>query len=447
MRVGIVGGGIGGLTAGKVLHENKIDFTLFEKEHQIGGHAISEKITLPSGSEFYIDLGVFMYIPKYTHKKIDAWVKKCKLEQQETIIDHYFSNPSYGIPLSSLSSPLNYTHKPSYFSRSFLTDTLANFYTSLQGSYSETFEYSYERTKFAFMAMWIVRSPNFAGMSVAHFSKTYNFSRRFLDNYLLPFICCWWGGTAKEALDSDIQIICDSFQIWTKIPYFIFSRGWQSLPLSIANNFGDKLHLNTPAKKVIKRKNKIVIETEKKSYEFDHLIMAAPPGIAQKLLTHFPSDSTSILDGYEHTTTRVYLHQDESWMPRTGHQPLLSFMQNKRGKYTTFWFGKFHPERPKYYLTWGEGIKKPPKDLLLTQDFYRILPNCIFQERAKRYRSIQGRNQLWYCGAHVFYPKQANEIPSLWHGDAMYSGFKVGAKLAKLCYPEKTYRSLGETTC
>ncbi len=431
MRIGIVGAGIGGLTAAKVLHENGVNFTLFEKSDYLGGHALSKKIILPSGSEFFVDLGVFMYIPNHSHKKIDKWVGKLHLPKEEAFIDIGYTT-KYGAPKGIVASPRYLLDLKTFIKEKFYLIPLSNLQSSWKyGGFFDQLEFGYESNKFFVLAHWVVRSKQFSGMSVATFAKRYNFSKKFIDNYVVPFVCCWWGGTTKDAWASDIQIICDSYNIWSKAPFYIFKQGWQSMPEKIAAKFPERIQTNNAAQKIYRKKNKIIIESEKSSEAFDQVILAAPPGAMRDRLHGFPAANTDILKGYSHTSTKVYLHQDESWLPDTLQKPLLNYSIDKRGKFTTFWFGKLHPEKPKYYLTWGEGLKKLPKDPVGVYDFYRMLPTTMYQKRAREYHSLQGQNGLWYCGAHVFYPSGKNEIPSLWHGDAMYSGFKVGANIVK----------------
>ncbi len=59
-RIGIIGSGIGGLTAGYVLSRGD-DVTLFEAAPRLGGHAHTHQITGPDGRELLVDSGFIVH--------------------------------------------------------------------------------------------------------------------------------------------------------------------------------------------------------------------------------------------------------------------------------------------------------------------------------------------------------------------------------------------------
>ena len=60
LRIGVVGGGISGLTAARILH-GAHDLTVFEAEDVAGGHAHSLELPDRDGRQVTVDAGVCMF--------------------------------------------------------------------------------------------------------------------------------------------------------------------------------------------------------------------------------------------------------------------------------------------------------------------------------------------------------------------------------------------------
>src|ERR1700734_1158807 len=59
-RIGILGGGVAGLTAAYVLSRDA-DVTVIEAEPRLGGHAHTHRLTDPDGSDLWVDSGFIVH--------------------------------------------------------------------------------------------------------------------------------------------------------------------------------------------------------------------------------------------------------------------------------------------------------------------------------------------------------------------------------------------------
>lgn len=426
MKIAIIGAGISGLIAASELQNNH-DVTVFEKEPAIGGHIKTTKVTFASkdGSVQVLnaDMGVFMFEPKHIHPVFYDIAQKYNIETE----------PFY------LSSALEYENDEIEWSSHLSTN---NFFRYLhlylllfwQGV-KQLKGYSYHKYLLDLCKIY-KNLPNYASdkysiISHDKFVKDNKFSDLFMECWVYPLLRLWWGATENTLNKCSISVFIDSINdVLRSQDTRIIKGGADLLPKSIADKIKN-IQLNSNVTKVERKGNKNLIYVNNEIKEFEHVVIAITPNIAANILKTNNQPLLHTLNLYDTTITTVYLHTDSRFMPKSRENWAIANMLDKKGigKFSTFWVGGTHKEQPEYFISWGQGMDKIDQNKIIqTQSFNRVLPTFNYIKASNDILQFQGKDNIWFCGAHVNSFEQG-KIPSLWLDNSLLSGLFVAGEI------------------
>ncbi|MHA8093481.1 protoporphyrinogen/coproporphyrinogen oxidase [Aquirufa lenticrescens] len=205
----IVGGGIAGLQAANILHQNNTDFILFEKQASLGGRVSSIK-----KDGFILDRGFQVLQTSYPEVQRSLDLSKLQLhffESGAKIKDQAFFNP--------LRRPFDL----------FSSDIL-------------TFKDAYSLTKIWFRLQGDVPALDGNKQTTQELIESYTFSDRFKNEFLIPF---FQGVLLQETLSQPASLFFYYLQQFLYGNAAIPSGGMQAIPDQMASYLPtDKLKLN-----------------------------------------------------------------------------------------------------------------------------------------------------------------------------------------------------------
>lgn len=205
----IVGGGIAGLQAANILHQNNTDFILFEKQASLGGRVSSIK-----KDGFILDRGFQVLQTSYPEVQRSLDLSKLQLhffESGAKIKDQAFFNP--------LRRPFDL----------FSSDIL-------------TFKDAYSLAKIWFRLQGDVPALDGNKQTTQELIESYTFSDRFKNEFLIPF---FQGVFLQETLSQPASLFFYYLQQFLYGNAAIPSGGMQAIPDQMASSLPtDKLKLN-----------------------------------------------------------------------------------------------------------------------------------------------------------------------------------------------------------
>ncbi|UAJ14531.1 protoporphyrinogen/coproporphyrinogen oxidase [Aquirufa lenticrescens] len=205
----IVGGGIAGLQAANILHQNNTDFILFEKQASLGGRVSSIK-----KDGFILDRGFQVLQTSYPEVQRSLDLSKLQLhffESGAKIKDQTFFNP--------LRRPFDL----------FSSDIL-------------TFKDAYSLAKIWFRLQGDVPAIDGNKQTTQELIESYTFSDRFKNEFLIPF---FQGVLLQETLSQPASLFFYYLQQFLYGNAAIPSGGMQAIPDQMASYLPtDKLKLN-----------------------------------------------------------------------------------------------------------------------------------------------------------------------------------------------------------
>ncbi|MBA3604217.1 MAG: FAD-dependent oxidoreductase [Parachlamydiaceae bacterium] len=426
MKTAIIGSGISGLAAASHLHFQGHNITVYEANNYIGGHVKTIRIPIESLTNniepFPVEMGVFMHDPKYIHPLMNANAKELGIKIREIPLTFSFQNLKYN---------LSWTTKSRF---SGILRNLSVFYsiikkTIFKGNFNQNVFFFMELQRFLRNMPRICLDDQFCQMSLYDFIRKEQYSDCFLDNWLLPQMMCWWGITRKNAMLINIQIIVQSMFFVSSAPQYIFEGGWDRYLEKIYSPFLHSIRTNSYVNRVLRKNQKVEVTSNNLTEIYDNLIFAIPPSAITKILQHKNPEEERILNSFTTITTRVYLHRDDSWMPTNQEWSTINLIQDTRGDFCTLYFGGLDLRKPLLLVTWGDKLNESPdpSKIITTTDWLRTLPTVEYTKASHSIHSLQGKDHIWHCGAHVdaLDPTNQKSIPSLWHENSYRSGLYV----------------------
>lgn len=422
MKIAVIGAGISGLIAASEL-QKKHDVTVFEKDSIVGGHIKSKTIDFVakdgSAQILNADLGVFMFEPVSIHPYFAKLAKKNGIELEPF---HLSSALDYDTEQIHWSSNIPMEVKARY-----LWLYLVFFWRGLIEK--KAFSYQiYFRDLFR-MYFHIEKYCKADYLETLHssFSSQNKYSDLLMELWIYPLLHLWWGATEETLKTSSLAVFFDSINdVISCKNTFTIKGGADQLPKIMSKKINN-LKLNSEVLKIQNVNKKVIVSLANQDIEFDQVVLAVTPNIAEKIIETNNQELINTLKSYDITTTTIHLHSDISYMPRKRKEWAIANMINRKeiGKFSTFWVGGVHPHSPEYFISWGEGMDKIKKNKLIqTESFQRVLPTFNYIDASSKINDFQGIDNLWFCGAHVNAFEKA-KTPSLWLDNAILSSMNI----------------------
>lgn len=410
--------------AARTCHQAGLDVTLYEKAPYAGGHILTDYRDL--GSEvFPFEVGVFMFDPVSMHPKMYGLAKELGM----TPVEIDFS-VTHEIP----EKEIFWTTEPQ------LPLNLRQFsvlYSVLQrGNKYENLKYTYDIYRFYKDTGKLSSEHPLSKSDMKTLQASGEFRGEMFEDWLYPLMLCWWGIPEDKAPDCSVDVITDSMYRVSNHPQYVFKEGWHAFVERIMDPFKEILKTGKQVDKVERTSKDIEVSVDGKKEQYDHVIFATPPCQTTKLLASPFNDETSLLSNFETVTTDIYFHTDDSWMPKDSRWGLINYTKDTRGNFVTFWHGKLQKDQVPYFISWGDRLKElpDPQKTLNTARMLRTIPTMGYRNNTCKFNTIQGRGNIWHCGAHVdsIVTTHHMPVPSLWHENAFMSGLRVGNQIVNL---------------
>lgn len=407
MKVAVIGSGITGLGASWLLNYHSVDFTLFEKEDRLGGHANTVQVK----GHPAIDTGFIVY-NDWTYPNFIALLEHLNVRTSPSDMSFAVSSESSGMEYGSgaLFGQKRNLASPRFYRM--IADIL-RFYNQAP--------------------KLIERDQENVGLGT-YLTKN-KYSKIFIEEHLIPMGAAIWSMSPDEMFDFPAQSFVRFFvnhgllRLRGRPQWRTILNGSQEYVRKISQDFKDKIKLSTPVESLSKSEEGYRINGSDELYT--HVIMACHSDQTIKLLKPIDSGYKRVLGNIPYTNNTAYLHMDETYMPQTrACWSSWNYLKNEENKTTlTYWMNKlqpFLPEHQNYFVTLNPLTKPDPQKTLRTINYTHpsyIKGSDVAQSQIK---TLQGANNIWLAGAWCGYG---------FHEDGLTSGLIAAEKLAGIKRP------------
>ena len=387
MKIGVIGSGVSGLVSALTLQE-KFEVSLFEKNSKLGGH--SNTVTIEQENKKYSVETGFIVLNDKNYPIFTSLLKHLNI----------------GVNNSSMSFSVSVDKGQFEYSSS---------YIGLLGQTKNIIDPKYwgmlrDINYFYTNALRDVKDcPN--NETLGQFLKRFNYSNKFIDYHLVPMTASIWSCPTKSILNFPIKSLLVFFEnhkllnIYNRPKWSTVNKGSREYVKKIQSLLKGKIYTNAKVNKISKSKEGIRVHYQDGIKTFDKVILACHADQSSEILIENFSEEANLLKDFKYQKNTSILHSDINFMPKRksvwSSWNYITETGNSGNLSITYWMNELQGiNSPKPILLSLNPKILPNPDLIYGQYSYShpILDNNAINIQ-KKLSSIQGKNNLWFCGA------------------------------------------------
>ncbi len=387
MKIGVIGSGISGLVSALTLQE-KFEISLFEKNSKLGGH--SNTVTIEQENNKYSVETGFIVLNDKNYPIFTSLLKHLNI----------------GVNNSSMSFSVSVDKGQFEYSSS---------YIGLLGQTKNIIDPKYwgmlrDINYFYTNALKDVKDcPD--NETLGQFLKRFNYSNKFIDYHLVPMTASIWSCPTKSILNFPIKSLLVFFEnhkllnIYNRPKWSTVNKGSREYVKKIQSLLKGKIYTNAKVNKISKSKEGIRVHYQDGIKTFDKVILACHADQSSEILIENFSEEANLLKDFKYQKNTSILHSDINFMPKRksvwSSWNYITETGNSGNLSITYWMNELQGINSSKPILLSLNPKiLPNPDLIYGQYSYShpILDNNAINIQ-KKLSSIQGKNNLWFCGA------------------------------------------------
>lgn len=301
-NIAIVGSGISGLTTAWLLHPHH-NVTLFEASATLGGHTNTEVVDL-LGQSYPVNTGFIVY-NDWTYPNFEKLLAQLGgLNSEQTQMSFSVSCAQTGLEYCGSSISALFAQKRNWLNPRFyqMLRTIVRFnQESLQRLDDNSIDP--EQTLHDYLHM-------------------HRYRGWFIDKYIVPMGAAIWSTGQQAMLTAPALFFLRFFRnhgllsVRNRPQWYTLSGGSEAYIEPITAGFKDRIHLNTPVRRIERSAEHVLLYTDQNQYTFDQVVLACHSDQALALLAAPTAAEQSVLGNMPFTKNNVILHTDASILPK-----------------------------------------------------------------------------------------------------------------------------------
>ena len=387
MKIGVIGSGVSGLVSALTLQE-KFEVSLFEKNSKLGGH--SNTVTIEQENNKYSVETGFIVLNDKNYPIFTSLLKHLNI----------------GVNNSSMSFSVSVDKGQFEYSSSYigLLGQTKNIIDPKYWGMLRDINYFYNN------ALKDVKDcPD--NETLGQFLKRFNYSNKFIDYHLVPMTASIWSCPTKSILNFPIKSLLVFFEnhkllnIYNRPKWSTVNKGSREYVKKIQSLLKGKIYTNAKVNKISKSKEGIRVHYQDGIKTFDKVILACHADQSSEILIENFSEEANLLKDFKYQKNTSILHSDINFMPKRksvwSSWNYITETGNSGNLSITYWMNELQGINSSKPILLSLNPKiLPNPDLIYGQYSYShpILDNKAINIQ-KKLSSIQGKNNLWFCGA------------------------------------------------
>lgn len=299
MKLAIIGGGISGLTAARLLcSRHHVD--VFEAEPRPGGHSNTVSFEL-DGRDYAIDTGFIVYNDR-TYPRFNELLDLLGVTGVATEMSFAVRCDRTGVEYSGTDLNGLFAQRRNLCSPRFLRMV------------ADILRFNREGTNDAASV-----DPR---ETVGEYLRRRGYGRAFCDHYLLPMGAAIWSCPRGTFAEFPIHFILEFYRnhgllsLTNRPQWYTIPGGSRTYVDRLIQPFQKALHMGDPVRRVSRDEAGVTVQTEAGEARYDEVIFACHSDQALSLLADPHPLEQRILNGFPYSQNEAVLHTDERVLPR-----------------------------------------------------------------------------------------------------------------------------------
>jgi len=413
MRIAIVGSGVSGLAAAYALDPDH-EVTVFEKDNRLGGHSSTVDVD-HYGPTIPVDTG-FIVFNRKTYPNLTRLFRELK------------------VPCVATKMAFSVSLDDGRFE--WATSNINQMFAQRENIVNPRHHMMLlEILRFFRRARADLAANAVGEVSLKQYLERHRFSRVLVDRFLVPVGGSIWSATAKQFLEYPAEVLLSFMEnhqllqieqpIWLTV-----EGGSRTYVTRLAASLRAKFHLNTgvAAVKRSERSGAVVVDAKGNEAAFDHVILACHSTDALALLEAPSERERQLLGAIRYAKNLTVLHGDPAFMPkRKAAWGCWNYLgSHDSGRETdpvgiTYWMNALQHIDERYPLFVTLNPRTTPNNVFARFEYEHPQYDRAARNAQKDLHSIQGANNVWFCGAYAGHG---------FHEDGFRSGLEVAHRIS-----------------
>jgi predicted NAD/FAD-binding protein len=298
MRIAVVGGGVSGLVAARLL-SRRHDVTVFESAAYAGGHTNTVDVN-HLGERHAIDTGFIVFNHK-TYPSFTRLLDDLRVPTQETSMSFSVRSDSDGFEYNGTSINSLFAQRRNLLVPSF---------------------HGMVRDILAFNRNGTAQAAAMPDATVRGFLAAHTYGARFRDHYLLPMGSSIWSCPPPTFLEFPMRFVMDFFnnhgmlQVHGRPTWRVVCGGSRRYVEALIRPFQQNIRLNTAVRAVKRTTSGAIVSTDAGADHFDEVVIAAHSDQALAMLDDASPLERELLRSFPYQPNEAVLHTDTRVLPR-----------------------------------------------------------------------------------------------------------------------------------
>ena len=391
MKIAVIGSGVSGLTASLIL-QSKHKVTLYEKNSTLGGHANTVNLSIDNVSH-KVETG-FIVLNDHNYPNFIKLLKYLNIDTNKSTMSFSVSVDQGVFEYSSsylglIAQPKN-IFDPKYWE---MLRDINYFYNNAL----KDINYEVENE------------------TLGEYLKRCKYSEKFINYHLLPMTASIWSCPKNVIINFPVKSLLEFFKnhkllnLYDRPIWKTVTGGSREYIKSIEKRLDGPIYLNNRINSIIEKKDGMYLKSSNGIKKYDAVILACHADESHFLLKDKFKEQDRVLSRFSFQKNTAILHSDINFMPKRksvwSSWNYISQSGISGNLSVTYWMNKLQNLKSTKPILLSLNPKRLPNpDLIYGQYTYS---HPVFDNNAiltqKELNTIQGKNNIWYCGAWTKY--------------------------------------------
>ncbi|MAM09207.1 MAG: NAD/FAD-binding protein [Rhizobiaceae bacterium] len=417
-KIAVIGSGISGLSAAWLLSKSA-HVTLFEADSRPGGHSNTADAVI-DGRHIPVDTGFIVYN-----------------ERNYPNLTALFSHLGVATEDSDMSFSASLNNGAFEYGGTNIATMLAQKSNILRFSF---WRMVYDIFRFYREAPAAAKETSGLQLTLGDYLDAKGYSRRFVEDHILPMGAAIWSTTADQMRAYPLAAFTRFFEshglltLVDRPQWRTVSGGSRSYVTRMLEQINGDIRLSTPVRQIHRIDTGVRLTLDHgEEQEFDAVVVATHGDQALSMLADAGETEKRLLSAFRYTVNDAYLHSDARQMPRRRKVwSSWNYLERKRADdislCVTYWMNRLQNIDEDYPLFVTLNPAEPIREDAIHARYtytHPLFDRGAIEAQRDLWR-IQGRGNVWYCGAH---------FGSGFHEDGLQSGLAAAEALGGMRRP------------
>lgn len=392
MKIAIIGSGISGLVVANELHQQH-EIDLYEANGYPGGHTNTIDVEI-AGKNLSIDTG-FIVFNNWTYPNFIRLIESIGVEYQKSQMSFSVSSEQDNLEYSGSSFGTLFAQKRNWLR--------PQHYLMLK-----------DILRFNRQSPKVLEATNLRE-TLGEYLQRNKYSRYFIDNYIVPMGSAIWSTKPSEMFDFPARTFIGFFKnhgllsINKRPTWYVIKGGSRQYVEKLIEPFSNRIHLNTPIKKIYRRSGVVEITTESgETHLYDKVFIACHSNQALAMLEDPTTNEQKVLGSIRYQHNEAVLHTDINLLPkRRSVWAAWNHQVNRKGGPVVLTYNMNILQNLQsdstFCVTLNNTEAISPEKILKRIDYEHPLFNQAAITAQNKWSTISGVNNTYYCGAYWGY--------------------------------------------